>query len=71
VDTEKRGTLVILQEEAELVRKVFETFLHEETLSATTKRLLMKNKSQKRTHAGNRYPYTHPAGFTAKPAGCG
>lgn len=39
VDAEKPGTLVVVEEEAALVRKVFDVFLHEETLSATTKRL--------------------------------
>ncbi len=39
VDANKPGSLVVVEEEAAIVRGVFETFLKEETLAATAKRL--------------------------------
>lgn len=39
IDEEKSGGLSIVEEEAATVRRVFETFLKEETLAATAKRL--------------------------------
>lgn len=39
IDPDRPGCLLVVPEEAGLVRKVFETFLREETLAATTKRL--------------------------------
>ncbi len=39
VDETKPGSLMVVEEEAELVRRVFQTFLKEETLAATAKRL--------------------------------
>lgn len=39
IDPDRPGCLLVVPEEAELIRKVFETFLREETLPATAKRL--------------------------------
>lgn len=39
IDPERRGHLRIVPDEAEIVRQVFQTFLKEETLAATAKRL--------------------------------
>ena len=39
VDEVRPGNLVVVEEEAKLIRQIFETFLKEETLAATAKRL--------------------------------
>ncbi len=52
INEERSGGLAIVPEEAVLVRQVFETFLKEETLAATTKRLNHENVFFPRTVRG-------------------